>query len=109
MTKAFQFKLECEKKYSSTTLYDACMHAFDALPICALVDSCFLCMHGGISPDIRTLSDIENLDRFKETPYSGPLCDLLWCDPSEDFDDINDIDAINKILVIMLMKLSSNT
>ncbi|CAF4119211.1 unnamed protein product, partial [Rotaria sp. Silwood2] len=90
MTKAFQFKLECEKKYSSKTLYKACMHAFDTLPLCALVDSRFLCMHGGLSPDIRILSDIENLDRFIETPHSGPLCDLLWSDPSEDFDDIND-------------------
>jgi serine/threonine-protein phosphatase 2B catalytic subunit len=90
MTQAFQFKLECEKKYSSKALYQACMHAFDALPVCGLVDSRFLCMHGGISPDIRTLSDIEKLDRFKETPYSGPLCDLLWCDPSEDFDEIKD-------------------
>ncbi|CAF1013612.1 unnamed protein product [Rotaria magnacalcarata] len=90
MTKAFQFKLECKTKYGSLAFYDACMHAFDALPLCALVDSRFLCMHGGLSPDIRTLSDIASLDRFKETSYSGPLCDLLWCDPSEDFDDIND-------------------
>ena len=90
MTKSFQFKLECVKKYNSKDLYNACMKAFDALPISALVDSRFLCMHGGISPDIRTLSDIEKLDRFKETPNSGALCDLIWCDPAEDFDEIND-------------------
>ena len=93
MTQVFQFKMECEKKYKSLALYNACMHAFDALPLCALVDSRFLCMHGGISPDIRNLSDIEDLNRFKETPYSGPLCDLLWCDPSGDFDEINDQQA----------------
>ncbi|CAF1109620.1 unnamed protein product [Rotaria sordida] len=89
MTKAFQFKMECEKKYGSRTLYKAFMQAFDTLPVCALIDSNFLCMHGGLSPDIRTLSDIENLDRFIETPHSGPLCDLLWSDPSENFDDDN--------------------
>ena len=27
------------------------------------------------------------LNRFKETPHSGPLCDLLWCDPSDKFDE----------------------
>ncbi|CAF2563737.1 unnamed protein product [Rotaria sp. Silwood2] len=90
MATAFQFKLECEKKYGSRALYDVCMQAFDALPLCALVDNKFLCMHGGLSPEIRTLSDIENLDRFKETPDSGPLCDLIWSDPSADFDNIND-------------------
>ncbi|CAF3979563.1 unnamed protein product, partial [Rotaria sordida] len=89
MTKAFQFKMECEKKYGSPTLYKAFMQAFDTLPVCALVDSSFLCMHGGLSPDIRILSDIENLNRFIETPHSDPLCDLLWSDPSKDFDDSN--------------------
>ena len=83
MTKKMQFKLECKKKYCSMALYDACMHAFDALPITALVDSRFLCMHGGISPHIHTLSDIEKLDRFQETPFSdSALCDLLWSDPT---------------------------
>ena len=65
------------------------MEAFDTLPICALVDSRFLCMHGGLSPDLRTLADIEHLDRFQETPHSGPLCDLLWADPRSDFDDLH--------------------
>ncbi|CAF4688664.1 unnamed protein product [Rotaria sp. Silwood1] len=90
MAKAFQFKMECQKKYGSKTVYNALMEAFDTLPVCALVDSRFLCMHGGLSPDIRILSDIDNLNRFVETPNSGPLCDLLWSDPSEDFDDSKD-------------------
>lgn len=33
----------------------------------------------GISPDIRTLAEIEALDRFVEPDCKGALCDILWC------------------------------
>lgn len=29
--------------------------------------------------------DIRQLDRFKEPPAFGPMCDLLWADPLEEF------------------------
>lgn len=31
------------------------MDLFDALPIAALVNNKFLCIHGGISPDIKNV------------------------------------------------------
>jgi serine/threonine-protein phosphatase 2B catalytic subunit len=40
---------------------------------------------GGLSPEIHTLDDIKKLDRFKEPPPYGPMCDLLWSDPIEDY------------------------
>ena len=56
---------------------------FDFLPLTAVVENKFFCLHGGLSPSIDTLDDIRSLDRFQEAPHEGPICDLLWSDPDE--------------------------
>jgi len=90
LTAHFNFKDECLYKYSET-LYDAVMDAFDCLPLAAVVTSgtkeneqAFFCVHGGLSPDITAIDEIEDLNRFKETPREGPMCDLLWSDPCDE-------------------------
>lgn len=84
LTDYFTFKLECKHKYSER-IYDAIMDSFCCLPLSAVLNKQFLCIHGGLSPELNTLDDIRALDRFREPPTQGLMCDLLWSDPVEDF------------------------
>ncbi|KAG9245445.1 serine/threonine protein phosphatase 2B catalytic subunit [Calycina marina] len=84
LTDYFTFKLECKHKYSET-IYEACMESFCALPLAAVMNKQFLCIHGGLSPEMHTLDDLKSIDRFREPPTHGLMCDILWADPLEDF------------------------
>lgn len=48
-----------------------------------LIDNTILCIHGGLSPDIKTLDQIRTIVRPQEVPSSGGFCDLLWSDPED--------------------------
>ncbi|CAG8529224.1 8163_t:CDS:10 [Paraglomus occultum] len=84
LTDYFTFKIECKHKYTEA-VYDACMASFCTLPLAAIMNKQFLCIHGGLSPELNTLDDLRSIDRFREPPTHGLMCDLLWADPLEDF------------------------
>ncbi|SCZ90101.1 BZ3500_MvSof-1268-A1-R1_Chr9g10709 [Microbotryum saponariae] len=84
LTDYFTFKLECKHKYSET-VYNACMESFCTLPLAAVMNKQFLCIHGGLSPELNTLDDLRTVNRFREPPTHGLMCDLLWADPLEEF------------------------
>ena len=83
MTQYFNFRSECLYKYDQD-VYDAIMSSFDALPISCLLNNKFLALHGGISPELKKLKNLNELDRFMEPPKEGLFCDILWSDPVDD-------------------------
>ena len=57
-------------------------NAFNMLPVAALVEDRILCMHGGLSKDMKSLDEIKQIQRPTKVPDQGVLCDLLWSDPT---------------------------
>jgi len=94
LTDYFNFKIECKHKYD-LKVYDDFMVLFDCLPLAANLDGKFFCVHGGLSPDIKTVEDITKIYRFGEPPPSGPMCDLLWADPLEEKEDSYGVDFVH--------------
>ena len=48
-----------------------------------LIDGRVLCVHGGLSPEIKTLDQIRIIQRNQEIPHEGAFCDLMWSDPED--------------------------
>lgn len=81
ITQVYGFYDECQRKYGTANAWKYCCEVFDYLTIAALIDGVILCVHGGLSPDIRTLDQIRTIDRRQEIPPEGAFCDLMWSDP----------------------------
>jgi len=83
MTENFTFRQEVLDRYDEGT-YEQFLEVFDSLPLACVVDEKYLAMHGGISPLIQKIEEINHIERFKEVPLDGMFCDLLWADPMKD-------------------------
>ncbi|KHJ94276.1 phosphoprotein phosphatase 1 domain protein [Oesophagostomum dentatum] len=58
------------------------LEAFNCMPVAAVIAGKIFCAHGGISPFVDKLSDINEIKRPSVVPAYGIGCDLLWSDPS---------------------------
>ncbi|ORY60083.1 calcineurin-like phosphoesterase [Pseudomassariella vexata] len=83
ITQVYGFYEECQQKYGNASVWKACCQVFDFLVLAAIVDGEILCVHGGLSPEIRTIDQIRVVARAQEIPHEGAFCDLVWSDPED--------------------------
>jgi len=81
---------EVMTKYNnSDNVWKCLVDVFDYLPLSAMVGAevgrPYFCVHGGLSPQIDTVDNVMELDRIKDIPSEGPMCNLLWSVPDEQF------------------------
>ncbi|CAD5213246.1 unnamed protein product [Bursaphelenchus xylophilus] len=80
---------ECLEKfgnYCGQRLWLCFVNAFNHMPFAALVDKKILCMHGGLSPEIHNVEDINKIRRPSMIPLYGMACDIVWSDPLNQHD-----------------------
>jgi len=83
INRIYGFYDECKRRYS-IKLWKTFTECFNTLPVSAVVDEKILCMHGGLSPELKSFDQIRRIMRPTDVPDSGLLCDLLWSDPDKE-------------------------
>jgi serine/threonine-protein phosphatase PP1 catalytic subunit len=83
ITRIYGFYDECKRRYNIKMWKTFC-EVFNTLPFAALVDEKIFCVHGGLSPDLKKLDQINQVARPTDVPDSGLVCDFLWADPDKD-------------------------
>ena len=82
ITRSYGFYDECLQKYGNANPWHYFVEVFDYFNLAAVIDNSILCVHGGLSPMIRTIEQIQEIDRVREIPHEGKFCDLVWSDPA---------------------------
>jgi serine/threonine-protein phosphatase 5 len=65
-----------------STMADMFTQVYNFLPLCHLLNNRVLVMHGGLfSSDDVTIDDLRSVERNRQPPEEGIMCELLWSDP----------------------------
>lgn len=102
----YGFYDECKRRTNIKT-WKTFIDVFNALPIASIVASKIFCVHGGLSPSLKSMDDIRRIQRptgksflplgvwdhgtgmeqadreETDVPDYGLLNDLVWSDPSD--------------------------
>ena len=82
INRIYGFFDECKKRYN-IKLWKNFVDLFNWLPIAASIDDKIFIVHGGLSPELKLVENLNKIMRPTDVPEEGLICDLLWADPEE--------------------------
>ena len=82
INRIYGFFDECKRRYN-VKLWKSFVDLFNCLPIAASIDDKIFMVHGGLSPELKTVDQLQKIMRPTDVPEEGLLCDILWSDPDE--------------------------
>ena len=56
---------------------------FSHIPLAAIIDDFAICLHGGIGPNVKSVSLIEQIEKPVDSFDNDVVAEVLWSDPSE--------------------------
>ena len=76
------FFSEVTSIYNNRLIYNAFVKSFEYIPIAAKIGP-YICLHGGISPDLKSLKQLSDYRRPLPNYDDSVLCGVMWSDPNE--------------------------
>ena len=80
LNREYGFYDECKRRYN-IKLWKKFVDVFNCMPYTAIVEDKIIFMHGGLSPSLKNLGQLNEIIRPTDVPDEGLLCDLVWSDP----------------------------
>ena len=80
LNREYGFYDECKRRYN-IKLWKKFVDVFNCMPYSAIVEDKIIFMHGGLSPFLNNLGQLNEIIRPTDVPDEGLLCDLVWSDP----------------------------
>ena len=83
VTKIYGFYDECKRRCGTSKVWKYFVDCFNSLPFAGIINDKIFCVHGGISPFLQDMKQIDKILRPTDIPQDGLLTDLLWSDPEK--------------------------
>ncbi|OHS93934.1 Ser/Thr protein phosphatase [Tritrichomonas foetus] len=86
----YGFLNEVNSQFGSKFVYDKINDTFQYMPLVAIINDVYFCVHGGISPNLPNLKEINKIKRPLVTYEAEYVSDLVWSDPTYDVKQFNE-------------------
>ena len=81
MNKVYGFEGEIQAKYTNQ-MAEVFRETFCWLPLAYIINRKVFVVHGGLfTSDNVTIDDLQKIERNREPPDEGEMCEMLWSDP----------------------------
>jgi len=80
----YGFLQQIQEEYPDTSLWEHFNEVFSYMPVAALIGEQIFCVHGGLSPFLTEVEQINHIQRPFKSTLDPLILDIMWSDPTKD-------------------------